>query len=144
MKGNTSVTAWLAVVVATTVTTCAPVQQYPEPPAGSYSSKRFTLAEGDGKSAVVDGAEVSSEFFAAAGAKPLLGRLFVDQEYAGTAATRVALVSHRCWEERFGSAPSLIGRVLDLDDRSRTVVGVLPRGFDVPQGTCVWLPGVTE
>ena len=144
MKRNTSAPACLAIVVATIVTACAPDQQYPEPPAASYSSKRLTLSEGDGKSAVVDGAEVSAEFFAAAQAKPMLGRLFIDTEYAGTAATQVALVSHRCWEERFGSAPALIGRTLDLDGRRRTVVGVLPPGLDVPKGTCVWLPRLTE
>lgn len=140
MNGNTSVAACLAIVMATFVTACAPVQQYPEPPAASYSPKRFTLAEEDGKSAVADGAEVSAEFFAAAQAKPLLGRLFIEPEYAGTAATPVALVSHQCWEERFGSDPSLIGRVLNLDGRPRTVVGVLPRGLDVPKGSCVWVP----
>jgi MacB-like periplasmic core domain len=144
MKGNISVAACLAIVMAAGVTACAPVQQYPEPPAGSYSPKRFTLAEGDGKSAVVEGADVSAEFFAATGAKPLLGRLFIDPEYADTGATPVALVSHQCWEERFASAPSLIGRVLNLDGRSRTVVGVLPPGLDVPKGSCVWLPRVTE
>jgi MacB-like periplasmic core domain len=144
MKGTTSVAACLAIVMATAVTACAPVQEYPEPPAASYSPKRFTLAEEDGKSAVVEGAEVSAEFFTAARAKPMLGRLFIDPEYAGTAATPVAVVSHQCWEERFGSAPSLIGRVLNLDGRSRTVVGVLPRGFDVPKGSCAWLPRVTE
>jgi hypothetical protein len=144
MNANARAAACLAIGIATAVTACVPVQQYPEPPAASYSPKRFTLAEEDGKSAVVDGADVSAEFFAAAQAKPLLGRLFIDLEYAGTAATPVALVSHRCWEERFGSTPSLIGRVVNLDGRPRTVVGVLPRGFDVPKGTCVWLPRVTE
>lgn len=144
MKGDTFVAACIAIVIATAITACAPVQQYPEPPAGSYSPKRLTLAAGDGTSAAVDGADVSAEFFAAAQAKPLLGRLFIDPEYAGGAATPVALVSHQCWEERFGSDPSLIGRVLNLDGRSRTVVGVLPRGFDVPKGTCVWLPRVTR
>lgn len=118
---------------------CSPVRHYPEPPPASYSPKHFTLAEEDGKSAVVDGAEVSAEFFAAAQAQPLLGRLFIGEEYRD-APTPVALVSHRCWEQRFGSDPGLIGRVLSLDDGRRTVVGVLPRGFEYPKGSCVWLP----
>jgi putative ABC transport system permease protein len=144
MKGNTTIAACLAIALTSAATACSPVHQYPEPPASSYSPKRFTLAEGDGKSAVVDGADVSAEFFAAAQAKPLLGRLFIDLEYAGTAATPVALVSHQCWEERFASAPSLIGRAVNLDGRPRTVVGVLPRGFDYPKGSCVWLPRPTR
>jgi MacB-like periplasmic core domain len=139
MKGNITVAACLAVAWTSAATACSPVQQYPEPPAGSYSPKRFTLVEEDGKSAVVDGAEVSADFFAAAQARPLMGRLFIGEEYRD-APTPVALVSHQCWEQRFGSDPGLIGRVLSLDDRRRTVVGVLPRGVDYPKGSCVWLP----
>lgn len=144
MKGNTTVAACLAIALTSAATACSPVHQYPEPPASSYSPKRVTLAEGDGKSSVVDGADVSAEFFTAADAQPTLGRLFIDPEYGDAAGAPVALVSHQCWEERFGSAPGLIGRVLSLDGRPRTVVGVLPRGFDYPKGPCVWLPRRTQ
>jgi len=74
MKGNATAATCLAIALTSVATACVPVQQYPEPLAASYSPKRFTLAEEDGKSALVEGAEVSAEFFAAAQAKPLLGR----------------------------------------------------------------------
>ena len=145
MNATARAAACLAIALTSAPTACAPVRQYPEPPAASYSPKRFTLVAGeDGKSSVVDGAEVSAEFFTAADAQPMLGRLFIDLEYGDAAGTPVALVSHQCWEERFGSAPGLIGRVLSLDGRPRTVVGVLPRGFDYPKGSCVWLPRRTQ
>jgi hypothetical protein len=44
------------------------------------------------------------------------------------------------WEERFGSVLDLIGRVINLDGRKGTTVGVLPPGFDFPKGACLWVP----
>jgi putative ABC transport system permease protein len=69
----------------------------------------------------------------------MLGRLFVELDY-GPGGVPVALVSFRCWSERFGSTPEIIGRGISLDGSTRTVVGVLPRGFDFPEGACVWVP----
>jgi hypothetical protein len=120
---------------------CASEQQYPEPPQASYSAKRFTLAR-DGASADVDGAEVSAEFYAAPKVLPILGRLFLDSEYAPAAPAPVTILSYRCWEERFASAVDVIGREISLDGRRRTVVAVLPHGFDFPKGACLWVPRI--
>jgi hypothetical protein len=124
-------------VALTGAVACAPERHYPEPPAATYSLKSFALAEENGTSAGIDGAEVSTAFFAEV--QPILGRLFVEIEYRPD-GTPVAVVSHRCWMERFGSQPELVGRVITLDGRRRTVVGVLPPGFDFPKGACVWVP----
>jgi hypothetical protein len=134
----TNVQATYATCLALALTSaCTSERHYPEPPAATYSPKSFALAEEVGTSAGIDGAEVSTAFFAEV--QPMLGRLFVGPEY-GPAGTPVAVVSHRCWMERFGSQPELIGRVITLDGRRRTVVGVLPPGFDFPKGACVWVP----
>jgi putative ABC transport system permease protein len=43
----------------------------------------------------------------------------------------VVLISHSLWQRRFGGAPDIIGRSLTLDDKPYTVIGVLPRDYQV-------------
>jgi predicted permease len=53
-------------------------------------------------------------------------------------AAPVAVVSHETWAARFGSDPSIVGRIVLLDGVPHTIVGVMPRGFDLDRsGTVV-------
>ncbi|MGH3182426.1 MAG: ABC transporter permease, partial [Streptosporangiaceae bacterium] len=52
----------------------------------------------------------------------------------------VAVLSHGLWRQRYGSDPHVIGRTLDLDNRDLTIVGVMPAGFDYPEGAELWTP----
>jgi putative ABC transport system permease protein len=45
----------------------------------------------------------------------------------------VAVISQRLWHERLGSNPQVVGRSLTLGGRPYTIVGVLPRGFELPE-----------
>ena len=38
-------------------------------------------------------------------------------------------MSYRLWQQRYGSDPSVIGGVFNLDDKPFTVVGIAPPGF---------------
>ena len=38
-------------------------------------------------------------------------------------------MSYRLWQQRYGSDPSVIGSVLNLNDKPFTVVGITPPGF---------------
>ena len=49
-------------------------------------------------------------------------------------ATPVAVLSHRYWEKRFGSDPSVIGKQINLNNLAFTVVGVSAEGFDGTMG----------
>jgi predicted permease len=49
-------------------------------------------------------------------------------------------LSHGLWERRFGKDPSVVGRTLDLDEESWTVIGIMPQGFDFPTDPDVWIP----
>jgi len=44
-------------------------------------------------------------------------------------APRVVVLSHQLWQGRFGRDPSVIGRVVQLDDTSAEIVGVMPASF---------------
>ena len=45
---------------------------------------------------------------------------------------RLAVVSHRLWQRRFGADPAAMGRTVMLDGQSFTVIGVMPPGFRFP------------
>lgn len=59
------------------------------------------------------------------GAGPTRGRFFSDQE-DGPGAARVALVSDRAWQRRFGGRPDILGTVAILDGQPHTIIGVMP------------------
>ena len=87
----------------------------------------------------IDLAQTSADFFDAFGVAPQLGRLFVAaDEQAGHAPA--AVLSDALWRRKFGADPSLVGRQVNLDGKSYTVVGIAPRGFQYPDKTEAWLP----
>jgi putative ABC transport system permease protein len=80
-----------------------------------------------------------------AGIFPLLGvdarfgRTFrAEEDRAG--GSPVVLLSYGLWQRRFGGSPEVIGKSLTLDAQPYTIVGVLPRGFEVLQPADVFLP----
>jgi predicted permease len=71
---------------------------------------------------------VSLEYFATLGADPFLGRFFeAELERRGAAPT--AVVSERFWRTRLNADPHAVGRVLWINGRSTTIVGVAAKGF---------------
>ena len=83
------------------------------------------------------GIAASAELFGVLGTRPMLGRTFQPGEDAPGAAP-VAIVSYTLWQQ-LGSDPNIVGKPLVFGGASRTVVGVMPRGFWFPApGTRVW------
>ncbi|MGH9624670.1 MAG: ADOP family duplicated permease, partial [Bryobacteraceae bacterium] len=77
-------------------------------------------------------ASVESNFLATFGISPLIGRDFTYEDNR-LGAPRVALLSYALWRARFGGDPNVIGRVIALRDQPARIIGVLPRGFEMPQ-----------
>jgi putative ABC transport system permease protein len=96
---------------------------------------------GSGDPVGLDVWRVSESFFDVLGVAPALGRTFVADEHR-TGSDRVALLSDRIWRTRFGSDPSIVGRILMLDRQPFRVVGVLPDGVDYPVSEDLWIPRV--
>ena len=83
---------------------------------------------GSGPAEKVTCTEVSGGFVHVLGISPVLGRDFSQEEAAGRSAQGVVMLGNRFWRTRFGSDPKILGKTLRLDERARTVVGVLPPG----------------
>ena len=104
----------------------------------AYDMERFNLT-GGAQPVSVRGAAVSGDFFAVLGTQPLFGRfLGVADDRPG--GETVAVVSYELWHRQFGGDPALVGRRIQVDGRSRTVVGIAPPGFDAPRKAVLWLP----
>jgi predicted permease len=86
----------------------------------------------------IQAAVVSANFFDMLGIGPLLGRTFVDEDDdIGADATLV--LSHEYWKSKFGGDESVVGRVLQMNNRPHTVVGVLPSFPQYPIASDVYM-----
>lgn len=89
----------------------------------------FTLT-GAGDPRHLDGEVVSADFFKALGVEPALGRgIVMDDEKVGS---HVVVLGHELWRTAFSSDPAIVGRGITIDDKSYTVIGVMPQGFEFP------------
>jgi putative ABC transport system permease protein len=75
------------------------------------------------------------------GVPPIVGRTIQPSDVGpdGEAAP-VVVLSYRLWQRLFDGNPSAIGRTLRLDDRPRTIIGVMPPRFGWYGDDGVWLP----
>jgi hypothetical protein len=87
----------------------------------------------------VKGASVTSAFFREAKVLPLLGRLFLDEEYQ-IASARVVVIAASLWQRQFGGDPALIGKALRVNQQQCTIVGILPKTFQFPTSAELWMP----
>ncbi len=97
---------------------------------------------GSGDAERVFGARSSASLFRALGVAPASGRTFTDEEDR-RGGPPVVVISHGLWQRRFGGEPA-VGRTLLVDEVPRTVVGVMPPGFDFPDATALWIPATVD
>ena len=74
------------------------------------------------------GLQVSAGFFTTLQVQPILGRAFLPEEDQ-PGHDQVVILSHGIWQRRFGSDPTILGKHITLNDKSYSVVGVLPETF---------------
>ncbi len=103
-----------------------------------YHSMPFTLL-GEGLPERVDTGVVSASFFEVLGVRPVAGRLFLPGEDAIGAAP-VLLLGHEYWRRRYQGSPGVVGRLVEMNDRSHRIVGVLPPLPRFPQPNDVFMP----
>jgi len=99
---------------------------------------RAVVADGD-RPEVVAAGTTEARLFRVLGVQPIAGRVFTDDEHK-PGAERVAMISHRLWQRRYGADPSVVGRAVNIGGAPATIVGVLPPSFGVSSRTDVWYP----
>ena len=71
---------------------------------------------------------VSGNYFSMFGIRAYAGRALTDADDQPNAPP-VVVMSYRLWQQKYGSGPSVIGSVFDIDGKPFTVVGITPPGF---------------
>jgi putative ABC transport system permease protein len=111
---------------------------------GGIDLKQLSYAlTGAGKPQQIAAVHVTPGFFQILGAHPLLGQGLDSTSGEGNDTT--AVISNRLWRDHFSSDPGVIGKSLDLDGRSYTIIGVMPADFSFPvryqdEDIEVWMP----
>ncbi len=106
---------------------------------GSSGNATLTGAPG-GEPRVTTITRVTGNFFSVLGVRAQLGRVLRDDETWST-QPRVVVISDRLWRERFGAAPGVVGRTIQLEGVGFEVVGVAPPSFTFPDEKVeMWLP----
>lgn len=90
---------------------------------------------------------VSANFFSVLGVNPAQGRSFLPEE-EGSGAAHSIILSDGLWRRRFGSNDSILGKQVQMDGQTYTVVGVMTKGFqlifppdgNIPTDVQAWTP----
>ena len=86
--------------------------------------------EGQTPEEKVTGRMVSGNYFAVLDLKPAAGRLLSNSDDTAEGTNGVAVLGYEYWRRKYALSPSVIGKVVRLNDYPFTVVGVAPGGFD--------------
>ncbi|MBV8818510.1 MAG: ABC transporter permease, partial [Acidobacteriaceae bacterium] len=106
---------------------------------GAFMANTFNLASSEGEPERYAGAVCDAGFFQTLQVNPVLGRTFTDAEDSPGRDDAVVL-GYTVWKQRFGGDPKILEQKLILDGKSRTVIGVMPAGFDYPAKSVMWAP----
>lgn len=115
----------------------------------AFSNTDFTSTANDAAAPErIPGALVTSNLFPLLGAQAFLGRTFSPEENQ-PGHDDVVILSYAKWQSAFGSDRAIIGRTLNLNNRSYKIIGVMPSSFQFPHQSFpfagradVWVPSV--
>ena len=78
----------------------------------------------------VNGARFTAGVFTTLGVRPVLGRVFTQEEE--DAHQPLAVISYALWRRRYQRDPDVLGSTIVLDRRPYSIIGVMPRSFQFP------------
>jgi predicted permease len=107
-----------------------------------YARREMTLTT-RGEPQVAHAVSIDTSFLAFAGARPLIGRSFSTEDVVAN-APRVVLLSEQFWRRQFGADHDVLGKVVQADGQSMTIIGVVPASLRLPDFEVtpadVWIP----
>jgi predicted permease len=91
----------------------------------------------------VRGAFVSANWFDELGYGPVMGRLLHQDRDDSPDDARAVVLGEEFWSARLGRDPDIVGKMVSVNDRPATVIGIAPRGFNglrIQSDIKIWLP----
>jgi predicted permease len=83
-----------------------------------------------GRTELIGADFVSGNYFPVLGIGAAVGRVFTAQDDLIQGGHPLAVLSYGCWRARFGADPRIVGKQIEVNGRSLTIVGVSQAGFD--------------
>jgi predicted permease len=109
---------------------------------GAFAVQAVNVAADESPQRVTS-ALASASLFNTLAVAPLQGRAFTSEETLPNGPP-VVVLSQELWRTAFGGR-AIVGHQIDVNGVKRTVVGIMPAGFDVhDQGVKIWLPLVID
>jgi predicted permease len=106
----------------------------------SFLYNNSTNLLGSGEPRQVEAATFDPDVLTVLGVQPMVGRGFTAADQRDN-FLGVVLLSYDFAVSMFGSPAAALNRTLNLDNRARTVIGVMPQGFSFPsRGPVLWMP----
>ncbi len=98
----------------------------------------FIITGGDKPERYLGGL-ISADAFSFLGVQPILGRLFRPEEDELNAPP-VALIGYQVWQEHFAGDKAVVGKIIPINGKQVTVIGVMPKGWRFPEICDIWMP----
>jgi putative ABC transport system permease protein len=96
----------------------------------------MVVAGRDGNAETISRQWVTAGIFDVLGVAPIAGRTFLPEDEQQRA--RRVVISEGYWDARFGRDPSMVGRDIKMDGELWTIVGVMPKEFEILGRTSMW------
>lgn len=100
---------------------------------GLWAEEREMIYDPGDRPQIVKARWVEPSLFTTLGVRPVLGSIFTDTDGLRDTAFNV-MIPYHTWQQVFNGAGDVVGKTVRLNNITRTVVGVLPKGFVMPEG----------
>lgn len=106
--------------------------------AAGWWTPQIVLTDGVNDPVRVPTVETSRNLFRVLGIAPRIGPSFTGDTALTVNGNLEAVISDRLWRSRFNGDRAIVGKAVRLNGTDHVVVGVMPPGFDFPNGTDIW------
>jgi putative ABC transport system permease protein len=105
---------------------------------GVFNRNSYNLTGGGDPERILT-AQMSADLLSALRVQAAVGRLFTNEEDK-PGGTPVVVLSHGLWQRRFGGQSNIVNQQLTFNNKSYTVIGVMPKDFQYPSRVEMWVP----